>query len=89
MYKSEDGGTTWTKIETGSTANLTMVQVDGQNVIAAAPNGIIVFSPDLGTTVGETLIDLRGNLVGGLSIDSGRALLVAPFGQVLTSVVTP
>lgn len=94
LVRTTDNGATWTQLLLGETSlprvNLEHVVVSGQHIVAVGPDVLsgaatVLFSEDGGQTFGSTVLDLRGFPVGGLSLDDGRVLLVAPHGQVLQS----
>ncbi|SFG96026.1 Uncharacterized protein SAMN05518865_12522 [Duganella sp. CF458] len=84
VYRSQDGGTSWQRIETGYGGQLYGVLFTGRSLLAYGFGGHVFRSEDGGATWRETPAVTKKSLVGG-AMQGGSIVLAAQDGALLRS----
>ena len=81
MYRSDDGGTNWTRIPTDTKAALTSIlRVGPEKIIVTGLDGVLLESRDGGRSVSLQRLPDRVGVSGALPLSDGGLLLIGEFG---------
>ena len=81
MFRSDDGGSRWTRTPTGTTATLTSIQHTGSGrIIVTGLDGVLLESRDGGRSVSLQSLPDRSGISGALPLSGGGLLLIGEFG---------
>ena len=90
MYRSDDGGTSWVKVEVGlPSAVVGAAQTQRDANILADAGGRVVASADGGRTFSNVSLKHPMPLTGIAEAGEGRLALVGPRGVAVTESVAP
>jgi len=80
IFKSDDGGDTWTKVETDVVATLTGSAVDGENLYLVSQNGRVLMSSDQATTFRSRAAGKPMTLTGVVTLGPKSLVLIGTSG---------
>ena len=81
LFRSEDGGETWTRVATGTQASLTgAVRLPSGAIVITGLDGSVLTSRDGGRSVSARRLPSREGISAALPLADGGVLLVGEFG---------
>ena len=81
MFRSEDGGGTWTRVPTETTATLTSIrQLPSGGILVTGHDGVLLEGADRGRSVSISRVAGRLGITGAMALRGGDLLLIGEFG---------
>ena len=81
LFRSDDGGDTWTEVTTGTQATLTgAIRLPSGSIVVTGLEGSVLISEDAGRSVSSRRLPSRQGISAALPLSDGGVLLIGEFG---------